>query len=82
LIAADAGKAVLRTIAAESATFVLLNIFVSPGCASVVPVGQIKLMCVAKLLESRRVNPEKKRVNEVAAPASPVVRQAVSQLVR
>ena len=23
--------------------------------------GQIKLMCVAKLLESRRVNPEKKR---------------------
>jgi hypothetical protein len=24
-------------------------------------VGQIKLMCVAKLLESRRVNPEKKR---------------------
>ena len=27
VVAADAGKAVLRTIAAESATFVLLNIF-------------------------------------------------------
>jgi hypothetical protein len=31
LVAADAEKAVLRTIAAESAIFVLLNIFVSPG---------------------------------------------------
>jgi hypothetical protein len=33
LIAADAGKAVQRTIAAESAIFVLVNIFLSPGGA-------------------------------------------------
>jgi hypothetical protein len=34
LVAADAEKALLSTIAAESATFVLLNIFVSPGRTS------------------------------------------------
>jgi len=34
LVAADAENTLLSTIAAESATFVLLNIFVSPGPTS------------------------------------------------
>jgi hypothetical protein len=68
LAATDAGKAVLRTITAESATFVLSNIFVS--------LRDLTRNWLAVIMKSSRLL----AAILVAAPTPGLARQAVPQL--